>query len=140
MSRTPLHEVLGPMGLQHIALEVRHGMLNAAVSFFRDQLGWTELPDRRAVGDWGEARFVRAPGENPALQLTAPTSDADAREFTENHVAFGHRDPAGVAKTIEEWAIHAGTECRIEEVGGGKWFIHLPDILAFSIEIVPSIF
>ena len=109
----------------------------AAKHFFIVQLGWWEDKAARVDGPWGEAVFVY-PDSNKGfrVQLTCPKEDGDPREATENHLALGVVDAESSARAIESWACWAGTACEIERVTGGKWFVALSEIFAFSIELI----
>ena len=134
---------LGSAAPSHAAFQVRTGMMNGALHFFK-QLGWSEINEAIVSGVWGQARFI-APRKNDSftVQLTELSDgDPEKLEMTENHLAihFSKADPQSAAEAILEWATwaSAGEDASIESANsqGSKWFVYLPALFKFALEIV----
>ncbi|KKT43044.1 MAG: hypothetical protein UW64_C0002G0084 [Microgenomates group bacterium GW2011_GWC1_44_37] len=133
--------VLGHSTQDHVAFQVRTGMLSGAVWFFRE-IGWFELHGRKVSGPWGQARFFTSDLDSPVVQLTELSGGSDSLVMTENHLAvhFSRATPEEAAKAILAWATYAcaGEDASIEKANpeGTKWFVYLPALFTFAIEIV----
>lgn len=138
MPEDQLWRFIGVTWPDHVAYEVRPGMMGSARNFFIEQLGWHEDEAARVEGDWGEAIFVYPDSDKSFLvQLTCPAESADPRRITENHLALDVVDAEASARAIWCWATLTRLMCcEIEEVSEGKWFVHLPEIFAFSLELI----
>lgn len=127
---------------RHSAFQVRTGMMIGATKFFED-IGWFEFSDLRVAGEWGQARFVSSPGEMHLYQLTELSGgDPDKLVMTENHIAvhFAIGTPQLAAETLLDWANRVGASegASIEPANfeGTKWFVYIPALFTFGIEIV----
>lgn len=131
----------GVTTIHHVAYLVRTGMLRGAVSFFVDQLGWSEVDKMTVTGDWGTARFVKSSGGSVLVQLTEELEwPDDPQIFVGTHLALAVGNAAEAAELIDEWAQHAGINCEIEaaNASGSKWFVRLPDVFTFAFEFVST--
>ncbi len=135
--------LLGTATDNHSAYLVRPGMMNGALHFFHE-IKWVEFEGLRVNGDWGQARFVSSNIVGSHIyQLTELTSeDPEKLEMTEFHIAihFSSATPQEASEAILDWAIHSGASegATIEPANaeGTKWFICLPALFKFSLEIV----
>jgi len=134
---------LGFVTPDHSAYQVRTGMMNAALYFF-EQIGWLEISERKTSGPWGQARFVQALASDSHVYQLTELSDGDPNliETQENHIAI-HSSLASAqvaAENILEWAnyVGAGEGASIEpaNAAGTKWFVYLPALFKFGIEII----
>jgi len=123
-----------------------------ARQLFVEILGWKEDETRHTSGDWGEARFFRPsdgydkpvhimdfPGETDdglLIQLTCPSQSGNSLRITETHLALEVADAFTAACAIWRWADFTRTSCHTEQVSDEKFFVYLPDVLAFSIEFI----
>lgn len=136
-----IFDKLGPVWVDHHAYTVRTGKLDSAVQFFVEQLRWVEY--RQPVsGDWGTARFLGLPYTDSHIQLTEDnTRPADLTECSDNqHLALGTSVTADKAvRAIVIWAMEnrLGKGYKTERANpeGTKWFIYLPEIFTFAIEM-----
>lgn len=136
--RKPLRVIMGNMVPDHFALLVQPGMMNSAVSFWVDQLGWEELKDRRTNAEWGKVRFVKPRVQSTVVfQLTELAGDSHSI-LPGVHPGLKVYDANEAAVVIEEWAAYCGIPCETEEVANGKWFVTLPSIFATNIEFVSA--
>lgn len=136
---------LGHAKEKHSAFQVRTGMMAGAMTFFHE-IGWYECKSMNVNGSWGQARFVCSSVISIGCHIFQLTelSDGDPEklEMTENHIAvnFSNATPEVAAKAILEWACRscAGEEASIEAANsdGTKWFVYLPALFKFAIEIV----
>ena len=134
---------LGFISVNHLAYQVRTGMMNAAIFFFEKKLKWIELPHRKVTDDWGQARFFTQQSDyGVVIQLTELSDDDPKLEMSENHIAIHSEllNPKEAAEYILEWANYAcaGEGASIEAANstGSKWFVYLPALFKFGLEIV----
>jgi hypothetical protein len=136
-------KTLGIATDNHAAFQVRTGMMNGAVHFF-EEIGWSELPTRKVKGPWGQARFVSPfrPGCNTYQLTELSDGNPETLEMTENHIAinFSNATPEEAATAILDWAAQAcageGSSSEKANSEGTKWFVYLPALFKFAIEIV----
>lgn len=136
---------LGHAQEMHSAFQVRTGMMNGAATFFHE-IGWFEIKNKKVTGDWGQARFFCSSAvieDCHVFQLTElADGDPEELEMTENHLAihFSKSSPKEAAEAIFEWACRscAGQGASIEAANaeGTKWFVYLPALFKFGIEII----
>lgn len=138
-----ISDQIGPVRVDHHAYLVRTGKLDLAVQFFVEELHWVEY--RQPVsGDWGTARFLKLPHTDSRIQLTEDnTRPADLVECSDNqHLALDvmivTAEKAAVA--IGAWAAknRLGKGLKIEKADaeGTKWFVYLPKLFTFAVEVV----
>lgn len=135
---------LGPAIPSHFAFQVRTGMMEESIHFF-ELLGWIEVREAIVRDDWGQARFI-TPDENGNfyIQLTELSGEDPSKlEMTENHLAihFDSSTPKEAADAIFFWASSSpstGQDAAIESANkmGTKWFVYIPSLFKFAIEIV----
>lgn len=138
-----LSDKLGPTQTHHTSYLVRTSELDTAVSMFLE-MRWLEAVDRAVSGDWGKARFVHAPYQTMLVQLTEysdrPVSLQTCSDSQHLAIAVQHVSAETAANEFLNWAkAHGlGEEAYIEKanVDGTKWFVHLPALLTFALEVV----
>ena len=122
--------------VDHVCIQVAHGMLIGATTFF-ERLGFVENKERRIQGSWGSARFLSKDGSIP-IQLTE-SSNLDNPRSVETHIAVAVEDPHTVVSDITDW-LHRGGEgegFEIELAGQDNIFVYIPRLLTVPIEFVP---
>lgn len=141
MSTTLSH--LGQATTSHAAFQIRTGQMENALHFFKE-LRWLEIDEAIVKGVWGQARFIaHRKNHDFTIQLTELSDgDPEKLEMTENHLAihFSKADPQHAAEYILSWAVRAGSGrgSSIEPANseGTKWFVYLPALFKFALEIV----
>lgn len=134
---------LGQAIPSHAAFQIRTGQMDNALFFFKE-IGWNEINEAVVRGSWGQARFVSPnEDENFAVQLTElADDDPNKMEVTENHLAI-HFSAASVGRAAGEiysWAhrerLGEGASMEAANTAQSKWFVYLPAIFKFALEIV----
>lgn len=127
-------------GLDHPAYPVHPGSLDQVVVFFTDVLGWEEIVGDRNGGKGWEVRFVRPKNEREyRVQFTDESFQLSRVESIAGiHLGIWFREAEPVAHAVETWANEQGYHPTIEmaDSRGFKWFVHIPDLMPFSLEFV----
>lgn len=127
-------------GLDHPAYPVHSGSLDRVIEFFADVLGWEEIVGDKVGGDGWTARFVRPKKEREyRVQFTDEAFQFSMVETIPGvHLAIWFREAEPVALAVEAWAKSKGYHPSIKKADsrGFKWFVHIPDLMPFSLEFV----
>ncbi len=136
-----LRDIIGKVELDHPAYPVQPGKLDAVVDLFTQELGWTELTGDKVAGEWGTARFLRPTGgRNVRIQLTEEVDFlwSKVHPMPVVHLGLAVRHAKTAAEALVAWAKAQGYHPEIEQADakGYKWFVDIPDLIAFRIEFV----
>ena len=135
-----LKDVIGRTKLHHAAWPVPIGMLDQAVAFFVDQLGWIENKEAKVSGDWGTARFVKPTAEDKfMIQLTEYNEVKMPDPLNGTHLAISVEHARSAASAIVEWGIsHRNIASWMMPANSEetKWFVTLSGLLGFELELV----
>lgn len=139
--RPSIGSFFGPIMVHHASYLVKTGRMRYAAQLL-NEFGWIET--NGVTGDWGSARFFKPQGQDISVQLTQYI-DRDPRGqgcVDDAHLALTvHRTSAeAAANLLLDWAKNyvLGKDARIEKASpdGLKWFVFLPEIFTFALEIV----
>ena len=142
-NRKTISDLIGPTKVDHHAYLVRTGLLNEAVRFFVEEFHWVEYR-APAKGDWGTARFVRQPNTTSVIQLSEylsrPVDLLDCSDDQHLAIAVMIVSAEEAAGAICNWAIDndldQGLSNERANADGSKWFVHIPALFTFALEIV----
>ena len=141
-SRT-ISDKIGPTRIDHSAYLVRTGKLSVARAFFVEQLHWIN-DGSPVVDDWGTAVFVRPPHTTNRTQLTEylcrPPDLAVCTDGEHLAISVMMVSAEEAVKAIHEWVITNGLDqgfsCVKANADGTKWFVFVPELFTFALEIV----
>jgi len=123
-----------------IKLQVRSGMMNGAIRFFRE-IRWFEVTDRKVNQPWGQTRYFTPALNSLVVGLFESSHDPDGLTMTQSQLPLHFEDvaPEVAARAILAWADYAeaGEGAAIVSYDeGARWLVYLPAIFTFAIEIV----
>lgn len=132
---------IGATTIDHAAHFVRTGMFAGAVDFFTEALDWAIVRTAGDIKELGWRAVFLAPhiGDPVMLQLTEDTDHPETPViFPGAHLGIKVLDAEASATAIKDHYERAGLTCEIEQVGEGKWFVRLPELFTFTLELVTA--
>ena len=146
-SQTPLQklgEKVGPSTLDHAAYLVRTSMWASAVAFFTEMLGWKVVREFGNIKELGWRAIFLAPrvGDSVIIQLTEYNDWPDTPvTFEGAHLGIKVENAEQAAAEIQyHYLYKAGLACEIKKVddAGHKWFVVIPELFTFALELITS--
>lgn len=123
--------------IDHVSIWVGATKVHLACNLFHE-LGWVLDKNRNPSWDSGMAKFMYHPEGGPYLQLTSELDQTAGSPGSAAHVAF-KCDVAETLRRIRDWATSMESDLVVEDLGGGKFMLQLPEIFnCLAFELVPE--
>ncbi len=120
--------------LNHVSVRIV-GYIGLAVQLF-EALGWILEVGRNPTWETGESVFLHHPDGGVYLQLTVEGAGFPGDPTDAFHIALSCDDVAATLAVIQKWCGGFVIPVFVEELGGGKMMISIPDLLYGAIELV----